>query len=259
MPDHLIGLDLGQSTDPSALAVLKRRFTLDECGAPVRGHRDNRLYEFVCVHLERYPLGTSYPSVIDAVHRLVRDPRLQPEPRLAIDATGVGRAVVDLFLNEHMPAQVVPITITAGDTVRRGRWNRSAAFGYWVPKSELVSAVQAGLQTRRLKVVPSLALAGTLRMELADFRIAISESARETFSARDGTHDDLVLSVAMPLWLGGRREVEFRPGEAAAGDHGQQVLAREAERARAAIEQLEADSQRPGSDWLAVDRDGFGI
>jgi hypothetical protein len=249
VPDYLIGLDLGQASDPTALAILKRVLLLDDGGQAVRDHRDEPLYQFGCVYLERYPLGTSYPTIVAAVGRLVRDPRLQPDPRLAIDATGVGRAVVDLFLHERMPAQLVPITITAGDTVRRERWNRSRSTGYWVPKAELVSAVQAGLQSRRLKVVPTLGLADTLRKELADFRSTISRSAHETFSARDGSHDDLVLSVAMPLWLGHRREVEFRAPASpdGNGDGEQQALAR-----------LEAESEdRAQRNWLSIDNDSL--
>ena len=64
--------------------------------------------------------------------------------------------MVDLFLNEPMPARVNPVTVTGGDKVRRERWHRSMSAEYWVPKNELVSAVQAGLSSGRLKIVPRL-------------------------------------------------------------------------------------------------------
>jgi hypothetical protein len=258
MPDYLIGLDLGQSSDPTALAVLKRSLVLDGEGRPTRDHRGEALFHFVCVHLERYPLGTSYPEVVARVSALVREPRLQPDPWVAVDATGVGRAVFDLFLNERMPARLVAVTITAGDTLRRDRWNRSACFGYWVPKTELVSAVQAGLQSRQLKVVPSLPLADTLRSELADFRVTLTASANETFGAREGAHDDLVLSVALPLWLGGRRETEFHPRTPAGGDPDERALAHDSDRERDALARAEADARRNEErQWLAVENEAL--
>lgn len=242
MPDFLVGLDLGQASDPTALAVLKRSLAVDERGLPLRDHRGELLYRLSCVHLERYVLGTPYPAIVAAVASLMaRAPLSQVRPYLAIDATGVGRAVVDLFLNEPMPARLVPVTITAGDTVRRDRWNRSAAIGYWVPKTELVSAVQAGLQSSRLKIVPRLPLADTLRKELADFRVTVTKSAHESFNAREGAHDDLVLSVAMAAWLAGRREAGFIDHQVVDDGRDAQAL-----RAELAVEQaaLEAEAER---------------
>src|SRR5207237_6882902 len=107
-------------------------------------------------------LGTSYPAIVQAVAALLRRPELRPDPasglppRLAIDATGVGRPVIDLFLAAAMPATLYPVTITGGDAPR---WDGRSA---WVPKKDLVGAVQATLQSGRLKVVPMLVLAETL-------------------------------------------------------------------------------------------------
>ena len=71
-----------------------------------------------------------------------------------------------------------------------------------MPKLELVGLVQACLQTDRLTVVPTLALAEALRRALPDFQVKVTVAAHETFGAwREGTHDDLVLAVAIGLWL----------------------------------------------------------
>ena len=37
--------------------------------------------------------------------------------------------------------------------------------------------------------------------ELRDFRVKISKAAHETYEAREGTHDDLVLSLAIALFV----------------------------------------------------------
>ena len=83
---------------------------------------------------------------------------------------------------------------------------RTINRAYWVPKIELVSTVQSLLQTRRLRVVPRLALADVLKRELLDFKIKVTASANETFGTwREGAHDDLVLAVAMAAWVGERQ------------------------------------------------------
>ena len=40
-----------------------------------------------------------------------------------------------------------------------------------------------------------------MKQELLNFRVKITANANETFNAREGTHDDLVLAVALPIWL----------------------------------------------------------
>ena len=200
--DIIMGLDLGQAADHSALAILSESPVLESDGRIATDHRGGILFRFDCVHLERFPLGTDYPAIIGRVEELVRSPRLQPRPRLVIDATGAGRPVVDLFLNAKLPVEITPLTITAGSEVREDRWNRTGNRAYWVPKIELVSTVQSLLQTRRLRVVPRLALADVLKRELLDFKIKVTASANETFGSwREGAHDDLVLAVAMAAWL----------------------------------------------------------
>jgi hypothetical protein len=204
--DLIMGLDLGQAADHSALAILSESPVLESDGRIATDHRGGILFRFDCVHLERFPLGTDYPAIIGRVEELVRSPRLQPRPRLVIDATGAGRPVVDLFLNAKLPVEIAPLTITAGSEVREARWNVTTTRAYWVPKIELVSTVQALLQTRRLRVVPRLALADVLKSELLGFKIKITSSANEAFGAwREGAHDDLVLAVAMAAWVDERQ------------------------------------------------------
>src|SRR5262249_55869194 len=71
---------------------------------------------------------------------------------------------------------------------------------------ELVAAVRAALESRTLKVANGVQHADVLKRELLDFRVRVTAAANETFSAREGTHDDLVLAVALPVWLSGALE-----------------------------------------------------
>jgi hypothetical protein len=46
--------------------------------------------------------------------------------------------------------------------------------------------------------------ADTLKQELLDFRVHVTKAAHETYAAREGKHDDLVLALAMPAWVAER-------------------------------------------------------
>jgi len=51
-----------------------------------------------------------------------------------------------------------------------------------------------------LKIASNISDAGALADELKDFARKVSESGRVTFNARSGSHDDLVLSLAIALF-----------------------------------------------------------
>lgn len=207
----VVGLDLGQATDPSAMAILK----VTDSGLSDAGW--DPIPKFDVVHLEQLPLGNAYPWIVGRVTKLFESPALHyilddatlttehyDPPQLVIDATGVGRAVVDMFLDARPDAETHPLTITAGDSVREERWNNSGAKAFWVGKRHLVSAIQAALQSGRLKVNPTLDDAPVLKAELLNFQVAVTESGHETFNARVGKHDDLVLATGMAVWIGSR-------------------------------------------------------
>jgi hypothetical protein len=196
-----LGLDLGQAQDYTALAVLERT-------APHGG----RPREHAVRYLKRWPLGTAYPDIVADVASLVRRvdgararPRVEllegvdfalPVGTLAVDATGVGRPVVDLLRRARLECRVQAVTITAGHAATAG------PDGVNVPKKELVSVLQVLLQTRRLKVADALPDAGTLVHELTTFQTKVTLAGNETFGAwREGAHDDLVLAVALAAWF----------------------------------------------------------
>jgi hypothetical protein len=197
-PDHFLGLDLGQSADYTALAVLERRWVRQPESSTLVAHHAVR-------HLRRWPLGTSYITIVADVSKLVKQPPLS-YPHLAIDQTGVGRAVVNMF-SEAQPAAVLrPVLITAGHQISSG--DDGAIH---VPKKELASTLQALLQTRRLKIA-ALPEREVLVKELLAFRVRITVAGNETFEAwRERDHDDLVLAVAMAAWLGERYGLPFVP------------------------------------------------
>src|SRR5215213_1022154 len=69
-------------------------------------------------HMERYELGTPYPEIIEHVIRLLTRHPFRAHldhTRLLVDATGVGRPVVDSFRAQGV--YPIGITIHGGDTV----------------------------------------------------------------------------------------------------------------------------------------------
>lgn len=191
-----VGLDLGQAHDYTALAVVNQIpavQTPDGTPVPV-------LYEVP--HLERFPLSTPYPTIIKEVKTRLAVPVLVGA-MLVVDATGVGRPVVDMLRDAGFAP--IPITITAGQTP-------SEVEGYWhVPKRDLVSTMQVLLQSDRMKVANQLPEASTLTRELLNFQTKITVAANDTYGAwREGTHDDLVLAVALASWAAENPQ-NFRP------------------------------------------------
>jgi hypothetical protein len=183
-----IGLDLGQSSDPTALVVVEQVNALI-----------TKQPSYHVRHIQRWPLGTPYPLIVHDVIALLQSRELK-DAALVVDATGVGRAVVDLLRDAIRAARLnvslLAITITAGNTVTGG----GSEFG--VPKLDLVAAVQVCLQTRRVRIARGLPEAPALERELLAFRVRITDSARETFEAASRHHDDIVLALALAIWAG---------------------------------------------------------
>jgi hypothetical protein len=193
-PSHdffVLGLDLGQVSDYSALAIDHQT-----------GERASR--QHAVRHLRRWPLQTAYPEIVQDVAALTAK---LPGCGLCVDVTGVGRAVFDLFRRARMAnVKLVPVTITGGAGVR------PHALGGWsVAKGDLVSATQAALQTGRLGIAADLAEAKVLVQELQVFTSKVNlATAHVSFEAwREKDHDDLVLAVALAVWYGewGRRRL----------------------------------------------------
>jgi hypothetical protein len=74
-----------------------------------------------------------------------------------------------------------------------------------VPKRILVGTLQALFHGKRLKFAETLPEAPTLVKELLAFQVTVTEAANDTYAGRTGTHDDLVLSVALAAWRAERR------------------------------------------------------
>lgn len=145
-------------------------------------------------HVQRWHLGTPYPTVVADLVELFNLSPINDSP-LVVDATGVGRAVVDIIRNSGIRAAVQPHTITAGREEGDGT----------VPKKDIIGAVVAALQTRRLRFAKELELRPVLEKELENYRVKVTQNRNEVFEAmRESDHDDTVTALALGLWFGER-------------------------------------------------------
>ena len=198
--NYYVGLDLGQSADYTALAVVQKVPTYDE-------QTGKHAAELHLKHLERYPLKTPYTEIADQVKSLLTGPPFTDNIRdgfrirkarteLIVDKTGVGVAVTDLLKERRLG--YIAVTITGlGQKV-----NRTSAREYSVPKQDLVSALEVPFHKGTLKVAKGLEGWPKLREELLNFRR--KQNARTAHISyehwRESEHDDLVLAAALACW-----------------------------------------------------------
>ena len=184
MSSFHVGLDLGQASDYTAIAIVEKAGEHGDTGAALNVR-----------HLQRYPLGTTYPAIVEAVAGIVAV--LPDRAVLAVDATGVGRPVVDLLRAAGL--RPIAVTVTGGDTATNEGMN------WRIPKRELVTGVQLALQQGRLRIARALPEAETLIRELNNYKVTISETGHDSYGAwRESDHDDLVFAVGLAVWSANR-------------------------------------------------------
>jgi len=200
-----IGADIGQRVDPTAIAVA-------EAEARVVDGRSETIYRIR--HLERLPLGTSYPAVAERVATVAAGVTKKGAlvRRLYADCTGVGRPVVDMLppalIRQHVTTQVWAVTFTFGDRRTEHRDEREIIMG----KAWLVSRLQVLLQSQRI-LLPHTTEARALADELLVYEIKVTDNGNEQFGAfKVGTHDDLVTALGLAV-----QDVGCGPGSPVAG------------------------------------------
>jgi len=184
----IVGLDLGQRQDFTALAAVERT-RVEGQDATYRVRQLRRWRE------------VAYTDIRDQVAERLRVWGLTTDDTLVLDGTGVGVAVTDLFVEAKrqgaIPAAVSAITITAGFEATR------VPGGWHTPKRELIATTTVLLEQRRIEVIGGLPESATLKAELGNFRTKVSAAGHDSYAAwREQDHDDLVLAVALACWSG---------------------------------------------------------
>jgi hypothetical protein len=141
-------------------------------------------------HLERLALKTPYPPQVARIGYIMN--HLPRDANLVVDFTGVGRGIYDMLVDSGLSP--IGVTITSGFNTH---WEGNLVT---VPKSTLVSKLVARLHGGELFVHESLKDWPVLRRELLNFRPQVTQAGVETWNARSGEHDDLVLATALCAW-----------------------------------------------------------
>lgn len=229
---YFTGLDLGQSRDFSALAILEctREVpekegirvirsgaygkTIETSASPLlpppaikplnpSGAAIARLGHYAIRALTRYDLGTPYTTLVDLVSAKFSKPPLQGST-LTIDWTGVGQPVLDMFIRARPRCAIRPVKITGGSGFT------AVGSGFHVAKKELVGILQVLLSCRKLQIAKALPHSATLVHEMENFKVKISTAGNESYESwRESDHDDLVLAVAMAAWVAEKGQQEF--------------------------------------------------
>lgn len=212
MAKLIIGADLGQRQDHTALVVAER--TTTKTGKikrlPGQGAVPVTENHYEVRHIMRLPLGTLYPQQEAAIAGLYHDLKRNHEVSLAVDYTGVGTPVVDSLRAALLP--VAAVYIHGGNKVMREGSN------YNVPKYHLAKLVLHLLEVKRLGIASGLPEARLLLGELHGFRYEYSASGHLSFGNdvgaaawREAQHDDLVLATAIACWWGENEPIKRRP------------------------------------------------
>jgi hypothetical protein len=192
---YYLGLDLGQKRDHSAVAVVER---IDHR----RAFQSTAFERLNVRYVERMPLGTPYPKIVERVREIVQSDALYGDCALAVDATGVGAPVVDMLRAARLGCDLSAVVITGGD--------RAASSGS-VPKRDLMAGMLLLLENGQLKI-GKLKEGARLMRELTDVRMSVGTTGRVRMGADgSGEHDDLVIALALACWRAkGRQQIGER-------------------------------------------------
>ena len=150
----------------------------------------------------------AYPDIAGKVREMARNPDLRDRCHLVVDATGVGRPVVDLLRRADLGCAMYPVMITGGTA------EHSEGGYYHVPKRDLIVGLEVLLERKALRIAAELELAETLVKELTEMRVKVTPGGYEQYGAwRVGSHDDLVLAVALGHWGARHVNPELGPGQ----------------------------------------------
>jgi hypothetical protein len=137
--EYVLGVDIGQKRDHTAMALVERSQVVYQERSAL-SYRPFEKTEFRLRFLARLDLGLTYTQIVAAVEETVRQLRRKasswekmPQMAVVVDATGVGTAVTDLLTASGLGCDLVAVTITGGERVIQTR------FGWNVPKKELIT------------------------------------------------------------------------------------------------------------------------
>jgi hypothetical protein len=218
-PLPIVGVELGARMENTAISVMQRGYVptgelfnkvrRDYAGGYAIGRsrlesREKVTVEYRVRHLERRSPPVLYKCIASRVAELVR---AVGECVVVMDLTRTGRpvhalimkAVLEVAKDTRSPrVSQCPITVTG----EYGAVSHSPDLGWLVPRRDLVSAALLLFEQEQLKIAQALDLAQTLTEEFTLFKPKPPKEELEGW--RLANNDDLVLAVAMSVWVAER-------------------------------------------------------
>jgi hypothetical protein len=179
---YTLGVDLGQARNYTAVVLLAHETVA------------NPTYDVV--HLQRFPLGTAYPEIVDRLVAPLETAPLHGRTTVAVDAGSVGAPVLDLLRPRlHRGIRLRPIEITAGKEVNTTNGKTT------VPKTAIIATTQILLQNRRIRIAANCPAGHDLAEELRSYTITIGDNGHPSYRpAHSDGHDDLILALGLASW-----------------------------------------------------------
>jgi len=199
-----LGVDIGKIKDPAALLLLQRARTFTPGGFdPASGEAGAWKTRYAVLFLERLPLGTSYPAVVERLASVCDSLAAQesvtgPLIEVVIDVTGVGRPVLDMVLAKRLKTRgVVGVNYTGGQVARE-----AGDRIYNVPKRDLVAQPVLLFQSGELQISEKLPDAPVLVNELVNFQESLTAAGNATYGndGKRAKNDDYVNTLALAAW-----------------------------------------------------------
>ena len=206
----VMGVDPGQTRDPTAMCVIEYCEGVMDHGSDVERHCNltrglglqKKAERWRCIFLDRIALGTPYGDVVERVANLLSKPQLQADAtknqgacELVVDAGGVGRGTADML--EAAGLKPIRATLHGGRETNVKGPNKFNAS-----KEEAIALLDARLNHNRFPLTFSkhLAHGEAFKQEVADFRRTVSGAGRMQYEAASGKHDDMISAVALAVW-----------------------------------------------------------
>ena len=225
-----IGADLGQRVDFSAFTVAEgqlragvEHYVLRALERAQLGTdyvkiaaRLNELYVKTCGIVDEYngaakarqdelrrelelmgPLASN-KQVAPMLERIQRCETAVGRPTIYVDVTGLGGPFMDFLLREFPSLPVVGVTITSGEKAVE-QYQPKGYQTLHVGKEALIGRLQVLLGSGRIHM-PQTAVAAELEHELKVFEGRTTAAKHVKYEAKEGSHDDLVISAALAVW-----------------------------------------------------------
>jgi phage FluMu gp28-like protein len=178
--EYYLGLDLGRRQDFSALVIIER------CVKAINTRfidANTEWREQVSVrYAKRWKLGTAYGSVAQEISDIYRKVEREGPALLIVDQTGVGDAVFEMIRGHLRGANLEGVII-----------NQEI-------KRDLYAALEAGLETGRIRIANDCHAARELKQELLSVEIRRVGFGFKFGAFDKGAHDDLVMAMALACW-----------------------------------------------------------